>query len=713
MELKFPKIEIEKSSDFQTKKFSIGDEQVIINILRSKMYSDPIYIICQEIMSNSRDAHREIGTPDTPIEVTLPTRFDETIKFKDFGIGITPDRMANIFVCYGNSTKRSNNVQTGGFGLGGKTPFSYTDSFNIVTITQHGDKRIKCEYIAYIDETQLGAMSLLKTTDTEAHTGTTICIPVKKDDIKRFEDDVLRVSRFWKVRPNIKNGNKTWEEDEIEFQGTNWYMAKYQGYQSGFGYSRYSGRNSGKAIIIIDGIQYPLKVDTIKGKLKDVGVQLVNRDIRFYFETGEIKVTANREDLDYQPEVIDSIVKRIEKAIEELRTECDKSVVGATSLRAAISAWTSAESSYKHLMVRPKWGGMELVDSYSCPYNSTGDIEVYIYEKDDDGADGTIKFKAHRKSRYGRRSISVRHNWLLFEHDDDGERPHIRKIRTLFADNPSAEYVAGIKFITKVGRAQVEAAFNFSKLDVIKLSDTIKAKIIRSKGSGRDSIIPIKKLISRISDRIGTVWEWKPTNISVTDTAKFVYVTLYSGEQYIDSDKKTKIDKAVLAALSKTLDIPVHGVLSIAARKLEAQWTSLDKHCEKVISELEADADVMNFLKRGQKYTLKNYAHDMWKLLLANQDDLVDKTGVLWRYIEESKKSSAGQDKVDKLHQVQSYLKKDKTVVKSATMKKLQKEFQIQYPLADAVTNGYSRKVNMELVVKQMVSYANMKDGIV
>lgn len=706
MELKFPKIKIETSSDFQTKSFSIGDEQVIINILRSKMYSDPIYIICQEIMSNSRDAHREIGTPDTPVEVILPTRFNETIQFKDFGIGITPDRMANIFVCYGRSTKRVDNVQTGGFGLGGKTPFSYTDTFNVITITQDGDKRHKREYIAYIDETQIGAMSLLKTTETDAHTGTTIAIPIKKDDFKRFEQDVLRVSRFWKVRPNIKNGIKTWKEDEIEFQGSDWYMAKSN--YSSYGY-RYS--SGGKPIVIIDGIQYPLKTDTIAGKLTGAASKLVKRDIRLFFNTGDLKITANREDLDYQPEIIKIIADKIDSCVEELRDECSKSVVGATSLIDAIKAWSKSKETYQHLMVRPKWKGLELVESYTTPsYFSKKDVDIYLYKRDGVAADGTIKFKAHRRTRYKGITIKASHNWCLFEHDDDGDRPHIRKIRTLFIDNPTVGYVAGVKFITDTGRVQLETEFNWKHLDIVKLSSTIKAKIIREKGPGRSALVNIKRLTTRRGYRVGTIYKWDgAVNMTASDSG--VFVTLYSGDQYRDVNKKTRIEKYILYKLAAVLGVPVYGVLSRAAKKLGPQWIPLEDKCEAVIKQLEADTDVQNYLSRGERYSLKTYASILWKNLLNNQSSILDKSGVLWQYIEESKKSAAGRDKVNKLHSIQTHLRKDNTLVKSATMKKLQEQFIELYPLAHAVSDGYERKVDRELVVKEIIVYANVKDA--
>ena len=86
----------------------------------------------------------------------LPNTLDWNYRIKDFGPGISPDRMSNIFIQYTASTKRDDNVQTGGFGLGAKTPFAYSNSFVIVTVMNG----IKYQYNCYIDETKVGKLAL-------------------------------------------------------------------------------------------------------------------------------------------------------------------------------------------------------------------------------------------------------------------------------------------------------------------------------------------------------------------------------------------------------------------------------------------------------------------------------------------------------------------------------------------------------------------------
>ena len=55
---------IELSADFEMKSFGIGDVGMMFEILRSKMYSNPIQTICREYISNAVDSHREAGCPE-------------------------------------------------------------------------------------------------------------------------------------------------------------------------------------------------------------------------------------------------------------------------------------------------------------------------------------------------------------------------------------------------------------------------------------------------------------------------------------------------------------------------------------------------------------------------------------------------------------------------------------------------------------------------
>ena len=195
-------INTESSGVLKSSSFGIGNIGVILNILRTKIYKNPVLAVCREITCNARDAHREVSsltsnptTTDTPIEVYLPNEFESSLKIRDFGPGISPDRMHDIFVNFGSSTKRIDNVQTGGFGLGAKTPFAYGQSFSVETIVDG----VKYFYNAYIDESQVGTMDLMKQVPTSEGNGTTIIVPVNQDDFDRFATTIIECTKHWAV----------------------------------------------------------------------------------------------------------------------------------------------------------------------------------------------------------------------------------------------------------------------------------------------------------------------------------------------------------------------------------------------------------------------------------------------------------------------------------------------------------------------------------
>ena len=123
-------------TNIQTKStsFGIGDVSTVIEILRNRLYSNPIQTLVQEYICNARDAMREANTwGKTPLVIGVPNAVNPLFTVRDFGLGLTPDRVEKVFVLYGASTKRDSNNQTGGFGIGAKSAWSYTDSFTVTT----------------------------------------------------------------------------------------------------------------------------------------------------------------------------------------------------------------------------------------------------------------------------------------------------------------------------------------------------------------------------------------------------------------------------------------------------------------------------------------------------------------------------------------------------------------------------------------------------
>lgn len=305
-------------------KFEIAsDNSVVFEILRDKMYSDKIGAVCREVSSNARDANRENGVGNNPITIRLikPNEAwsiaDLSIVFQDEGVGIDPDRMSDVFLRYGDSTKRATNEQTGGFGLGAKTPFAYSDTFTVITVCDYKGKRIKYTYTAMIDSTRVGKMILFDQDETEEPTGTKIVVPISEDDRGEFEKKVLTATLLWDVRPDYAGFEMDIPEVEYIYECENFKVVNNieQITKDKYGYeqrNRFFRKNS---TALIDGIPYALdtnQVDVYRNPFSQNDSYLMC----YTFDNGSLTIAANREQLQYDNRTTEIIEAR---AIESMQ----------------------------------------------------------------------------------------------------------------------------------------------------------------------------------------------------------------------------------------------------------------------------------------------------------------------------------------------------------------------------------------------------------
>lgn len=321
MKLQDSNISVEQHGTKKEEHFSIGDLGMVLEILRSKLYADPIGAICREITCNARDAHREVGKGDVPIKVVLPTDFDSNYRVIDYGPGISPDRMSNVFIQFASSTKRTTNEQTGGFGLGAKTPFAYGDSFTIVTVTDG----IKRTYAAFIDPTKVGKLSLLHTVSTDEPNSTEIVIPVKSRDFQRFREKTEIACQYWDVPPTVVGDYRprTLNPEDAILDGKDWKIFR-------------SGQYDREHLIIIDGIAYKLDNDIIDKNQNnsDAPLHLLfagSKKILLYFPNGQLSLSANRESIHWDEKTKSLVEQTCVALVKELRSKFQVQIEAAAS----------------------------------------------------------------------------------------------------------------------------------------------------------------------------------------------------------------------------------------------------------------------------------------------------------------------------------------------------------------------------------------------
>ena len=213
-------------------KFKITDgSQAIIMDSLINLYSDPIGSIVREITSNCIDANRERNLKidgKIPMETEDDKSFwsnretvcieyitkntilgvDECMMFHDYGCGLSQKRVQDVFTTFGASTKRDNNYEIGGFGLGAKSPLAYADTF-YVSSRHNGTETY---YMIYRNNDNVPHMDQVYQAATDQQNGTTIIVPIKsRYDASDFSSAISNQLAYFNniVLKNVEEGITT------------------------------------------------------------------------------------------------------------------------------------------------------------------------------------------------------------------------------------------------------------------------------------------------------------------------------------------------------------------------------------------------------------------------------------------------------------------------------------------------------------------------
>lgn len=299
---------IEIQSDIEGVKGGISTDSLpfMFRILSKSYYSRKIDSIVRELTSNCFDSHVEAGITEP---VIIQRRYDiennnYNIVFKDVGVGMNPERMNKVFNQWFTSTKRGSNDYIGAFGLGSKSPFSYTDNFNIVTV--HNNLKYDYEYVlgsslpelisnyGYDEnQTPIGI-------PTDERNGTEIIINLlSNNDSKAFEEAIKKELCYF---------------DDVYVSGFNYINNDYSIYRKESFLFRPETYYSSELHIVLGKCCYPIDWKAINRERIDLPFGVI-------FDIGELQVTPNRESLIYDASDDTSIADLINSKINNVLKE--------------------------------------------------------------------------------------------------------------------------------------------------------------------------------------------------------------------------------------------------------------------------------------------------------------------------------------------------------------------------------------------------------
>lgn len=295
--------------------FTVAANSNIFDILSNKLYEHPIEAIVREVYSNAIDANIANGSKGK-ISVVLPTKSNPILKITDHGIGMSDEKIMKVYTEYGNSDKCDDNLQIGGFGVGCKTPFAYTDQFTVESC-KDGTKNT---YIAIKED---DGPSILKVESCSCNeNGTSVTIPVDTHDCSSFINAAVKVFFWAQEFPEMDDISTKAFIESISYTTFDNYLkcrekAKLATLIEGMPFN-------GSLVADIGGVAYSLDSSYFQNKFFD-GTLII------HIPVGDVSVQASREKLNYDNKTIEKLTEyydeAVRKAIEEIEaTIADKSL---------------------------------------------------------------------------------------------------------------------------------------------------------------------------------------------------------------------------------------------------------------------------------------------------------------------------------------------------------------------------------------------------
>ena len=285
--------------------------------LAADAYSDVSTAVAREYFTNGWDATVEAGRT-RPVEVTLPSAFNRFYRVRDFGTGMSMEKMLKVYTKFGKSTGRETNEKTGMLGIGSKSAVAYTTQFTVVSIHEG----MRTEAIISRDNDWNIVLKVVSHRRSVEDEGTEIVVPVHNPD--EFAHKAMDYFRFVLPGRVLVNGQPPVHNVGEKISDNLYYSNQWH-----------------QSYVVMGNVPY--RINNPDALFYNVKMSRIN--FVAYVENGDVDFSNSREDLKYTEKTKATLQQIIvdfqDQIIEEAKAEIDK----AGDAWEAYAAWS-------------KWSGM-------------------------------------------------------------------------------------------------------------------------------------------------------------------------------------------------------------------------------------------------------------------------------------------------------------------------------------------------------------------
>ena len=443
--------------------FTITSNKQAFEILSAGIYTDPIMAVIRELSCNAFDAMVEAGKGDEPFIIHLPNKLEPYFSVTDNGIGLSDDNLRNMYASYFQSTKTDTNEQIGAFGLGSKSPFSYSKAFDVIS-RYDGVKRI---YTVFINEAGVPTLSEEANVPTTECNGIEVKIAVRSQDYDTFQYKTAQALRYFPVVPVIQG------RSDFEFPTFHEHATITPTYVV--------DKTSNGLTAVQGNVPYRVDADQFTQDLHYSVKQFLNKHgVTLFFDIGMLDVAASREEVRYDEQTSKNLADALQVAFDDYLVQIDTMMsdltkTGSTweiytTLRAKFDSRTSLESlvgpNFKFTSaIANTWmenDKLEYAMGHTyykiIPYGS-GDVRAVRKSHDTDGygSDRTYHIRPHADTQVVIQDVTKRGSMRMNEKLSKSWMSGVKTIMAIIPTTDRALTKAGVTIVEKDRKAELKA----------------------------------------------------------------------------------------------------------------------------------------------------------------------------------------------------------------------------------------------------------------